>query len=1325
MINNKGTIPGQSNDLTVSFVPGVLRRKYAGGVPQEDRTNQQAQTAVLLWIDICSFSPLCNRLMKDKVEGVERITRILNKHYDHVLGTVAAYGGEPLFFAGDGVMIAWPDDQVKPEDAVPLAAACAQNILALRSTINDRNELLSMHAVIAAGQWQMLEMEGLHGNLLFSFFGSVFEEIVAASRNEAPNQVLISNHALSLMGPGYRAMPMQHHTSILYETPAHFLLPPKKTPKVTRKAIGKLRQFLPQTLVYPLSLERLKWIAEIRPVTVLFVRLVNYSNSSEANIIRLQNSVALTTPLVLHYGGLINQIWMDEKDSNILIYFGPPPSAHMDDPERGVYLALELHRALLQADFHNSIGVSSGQAYCGILGNNILRQYTVIGDVVNLSARIAGLGTNHIYCDKATFQASNKSVFYKTPREVAVKGFSEPVALYQPVAVIEAEQPALGIDNLVGREKERAILMEAYHNALSGSAGCVLVAGESGIGKTRFLEDFKSRVCEDPIMLLPTAGDFIGRHILYNVWEPVFAAILGISQATTAAGRQEALKEVQEKFGAEACVLNAVLQCNLPDSEAIKSLTESQKVAATHRLMLRILKEESEKQPLVIVVDDAHWMADDVSWKLVEALTATPGKVLVVLAVQELDHNLKTSISTIKPTTISLQELPEQDVAQLICARLNVNSVSTDLIGLIRKIAKGNPFHCIELLGSLVNQNLLSIDAGHCSFVGDVKISDLSMPDTVRGAIRERIDHLAHGSQLSLKVASVAGNRFGKKLVHNVYPIKTERRSVPYFLKDAEIAGFIRARVIDNMDGYSFNNVTTSEVAYEMTLAEQRRYLHQEIAQWYENEFPDNLFPYHLRLAHHWYHAGEKNKAVSYHEREAIRLFRLGYVKQALEVGLEGVKLLHQPIEKDPAAIGQKIGEHLAFINDFMQHRSVEQLADHKKLEDESVEVVIRMLLELCPFAHQCQQVELFALMTITSLRLTLEAGNGRAAAQVYGTYAVVYKAITQDSVGALAWSNLALVVDGRNHNTLQARVNFTHGWFIAHWLVPYKTLIPIAAAGADAGLDSNDMLFGCFNLSLTLILQVAAGAPLSTIVATSLIYQQRNNRNVLNAAFHLVHEAQMARVLQGLTNSYTSLSDTACDEAKDIANICTTDLYNQIGYYLISKVKLHVHFGNWQEAIAFADQAMPLLPAFANQPGHTEYEFYTAIASLYAAAETAGATAVPLHERADTGIKTCEAWAQLFPGNFANKLLLLQAIRAGLEARVEVAEQLFMRSAQEASAQGFIHECGLAYEHLARMQQSVGMDYTSSLDAALIAYKAWGAAGKVDYLKKTFSLPL
>ena len=151
-------------------------------------------------------------------------------------------------------------------------------------------------------------------------------------------------------------------------------------------------------------------MAEIRPVSIIFIKFPDIRKASSGKLHQMAEVSKLATPLVIKYEGLLYQIWMDDKATNMLICFGPYPTAHDDNPERSVQLAFEISALLKENSYENSIGISTGMAYCGILGNDVLRQHTVIGDVVNQSARISGVTLKDVICDQATYNATKKSV---------------------------------------------------------------------------------------------------------------------------------------------------------------------------------------------------------------------------------------------------------------------------------------------------------------------------------------------------------------------------------------------------------------------------------------------------------------------------------------------------------------------------------------------------------------------------------------------------------------------------------------------------------------------------------------------------------------------------------------------------------------------------------------------------------------------------------------------------------------------------------------------------------------------------------------------------
>lgn len=1311
--------------IVASFVPSFLRERFSIGNDWKLDNYSNESEAVLLWLDVYNFSAMCNRLMKEPESGVNKISSILHLHYEFLLKSIIQCGGTPLFFVGDGLMAFWPTNNLNAKESVRLAISCAFNVLEQNETFDDKNERISIHAVIAYGSWKMKELNGPHGKKLFSYFGDVFNELRSASKNRAPNKVLIRDLVIELIDEEVLVEPMEYNTSILVKNP-FFQMDLKKNEQVnwsySKEVLKRIQKFVPTTLNLPLSRERLNWVSELRPVSVVFVRFDNSMENTEAKVHDMDELANIITPLVEKHDGLLNMIWMDEKATNVLICFGPAPSAHIDNPLRSCKLAFEVNEILEMKGYDNSIGIGSGIAYCGVLGNDNLRQYTIIGDVVNLSSRYAAIRTHGIVCDETTYKASRKYIEFKPVIEINIKGESEAVRLF-PISSI-GEEDTKNIENdssaSIGRDKELNQIIDCFNKSDQQRSSIAILNGESGMGKSTLRKDFISQINKEELIYSNSAV-FIERQTPYYIWNEVFISILGLKSGSTSTSRTAKFEEIQERFGEKSCLLNVVLHTSFPESNWFRSLTAVNKVNESHNLLLEILGDISNQRKLIIMFDDAHWI-DEISWRLIKSINSEIGNTFLILSMEgESDKKIFDYNTLSNVTYIKLKELDEESLRKLFASKIGTTHVSDEIVALSKKVAKGNPLFSLEFINSLLEEGLIIVKNNSCELSKDATIGDHSLPETVRGALRRRIDKMDSGSQLTLKVGSVVGYKFGKEIVGDIYPIMNERHYVSSYLEEAKSSGFLNDTIVDNYDGYLFNNSAIADVSYESILADQKKFLHKKSALWYEKNFEDYLQPFHVRLANHWNQAGYKRKSIFYYKQESTRLFGLGFMRQALLIGLEGLKILNYNLTLDKESIGSQIAENSNVIQMLMKDRSISSLLDQKELESPETDELIEFMIFLSPLAHVGNEPELFALLGLICQRITLEEGNGKMAAMVYAMYSIIFKAFTNDSASSFAWSNLAIAVDIKNNCSYESSVLFIHGWFIAHWMMPVRTLIQLSNQGADAGFKSGDILYACFNLSCSVILMNMAGIKLNKVIDAASENILRNNNQVVNAAFHLKHEKQLAKVFQGKTDSYTSFSDDEIDEEKEIAIICNSDMYNQMSYYYISKLKLNAHFGNWQQGLEWGDKAYPLLMTFANQPGHVDLEFYYGLASLYCAAEKEGKESVAHLERANGIIETISSWSKLCPDNFLHKYLILKAVRSAFEGKHENANQLFVEAAMHARNENFSHDEGLAYEHLVRMKFTLKQNFDKDIQKAIAAYNVWGAHAKIDYLKAQF----
>src|SRR5258708_5548950 len=178
------------------------------------------------------------------------------------------------------------------------------------------------------------------------------------------------------------------------------------------------------------------WLAELRRVTVLFVNLPSLNHTTTLEQAQL---VASTLQTVLYrYEGSLNKLNVDDKGVTFVAALGLPPFAHEDDAVRGVQVALALRKKLNKLGVQSAIGITTGRAFCGAIGSDKRREYTMIGDVINLSARLMQAATGQIICDGATFQAARSHIQFDGGPSIKVKGKTDLVPVYYPRREVKA-----------------------------------------------------------------------------------------------------------------------------------------------------------------------------------------------------------------------------------------------------------------------------------------------------------------------------------------------------------------------------------------------------------------------------------------------------------------------------------------------------------------------------------------------------------------------------------------------------------------------------------------------------------------------------------------------------------------------------------------------------------------------------------------------------------------------------------------------------------------------------------------------------------------------
>ncbi|MFP2925643.1 AAA family ATPase [Pyxidicoccus sp. 3LG] len=913
----------EAASLLMPCVPALLvRRAVRRPLPPDGPESGCFPSAVLL-ADVSGFTPLTERLAQKGSAGAEELSRLLEQLFGPLVAVVAAHGGEILYFPGDALLALWPSREGDAALAVAVQRAVACG-LSLQRTMREPlfQELsLSLRVVIAAGEVQAVVAGGVQERWQALVRGEPFTQLRDAERSATPGEVLVSTAAWRSLeattegdvvsGVGARVKSVRAPAPV-----------PLSLPELPDGADAALRPFVSRVLRAALEVGDTGWLAELRRVTVLFLRLDGLPEAASDDLLpRLSGAVRALQEAVYAFGGSVNQLLVDDKGMVLVAGFGLPTCAHEDDAVRAVRTALQARTTLRTLGLRASVGIATGRVCCGLRGGASRHEYALMGRTVNLAARLMQDARDDILFDEATAQAVGERLWAERLPPVKVKGVAEPVLRFRPGSFDEARVHRAA-SALVGRAEERAVLDSGVEHFSLDQGGTIIVEGEAGMGKSSLLTYLAERARARGLRLLSGETDAAESSTLYYVWRPVFAALLGLPPASPPEARRLALQGRLAHVPEDATLaplLNPVLLLDLPDTEQTAQLQDQARADAALSLMVRWL---SAAGPSVLILEDCHWM-DSASWELLRRLSRDVPSWLMVLSTRPLPENPSPVLDALRqrPSTRSLRLAPmkDEDILSLVCTRLGVARLEDRIAAFIQQKSEGHPFYSEELAHALRDHGMLVVERGECRLMpGAGNLEALGLPSTLEGLITTRIDRLTMVQQLTLKAASVIGRSFGSGLLRDVHPLPEERERLTAHLTSLLALDLTLPLESATEPSYLFKHVITQEVAYNLLLFSQRRQLHEAVARWYERTYAEELTLFYPLLAYHWIRAGVRPRAL-----EALE--KAGEHAMATHAPGEAVAFFSKALELDqqsPERVGrlrrarweQKLGRALRWL---------------------------------------------------------------------------------------------------------------------------------------------------------------------------------------------------------------------------------------------------------------------------------------------------------------------------------------------------------------------------------------------------------------------------
>ena len=725
-----------------------------------------------------------------------------------------------------------------------------------------------------------------------------------------------------------------------------------------------LGQYVPKHLADKIRASQHFIEGERKQVTVLFAdirgstKLVEGLDPEEAQKI-IDPVLHVMMDAVHRFEGTVNQVLGD----GIMALFGAP-LAHEDHALRACYAALAMqeemrrHREKLgqseESGLHIGIGMNTGEVVVRSIDNDLNLDYSALGHTTHLAARmqeLAGGGTSLMTA--ATLREVEGFVEVNSLGPAQVKGFSRPVEAFELTGATAARTrlhaAALrGLTPFVGRKTEIEIFHRLAEQIASGKGQILSMVGEAGMGKSRLVHEFAHRYLPPGWLVVEATS------VSYGTAAPYFP-VIEMLRNYFAISRGEATPSIQEKVLHHVLALDqtlvdviaptlALLDSTVdfdPDSmsglpklfeqrqvmvEAVKKFAAIEPQQQRRRIfqaLKRMLVRESQRQPLLLIFEDLHWL-DEESQAFLDSLVDSLPVSRILLLVNYRPGYSDTWSGKTYYTRVRVEPLPPKGADELLLSLLGENPDIAPLRDLLIKRTEGNPFFVEESVRSLVETGVL-VGAKGAYRVG-VQLETIRIPSTVQTVLADRVDRLRVGEKQLLQAAAVIGVNVPLRLLRAITGLSDE--DFHDYLGKLQAAEFLyETHLFPDLE-FTFKHALTNEVVYNALLHERKTSLHAQITRALEGMTQDATHDHLEKLAHHAFHGELWDKSVSYLRQTGSKAMGRSAYREAAAC-LNRALLSLQKLPSNRQNLEQMIDLRLDFRNALFPLEELDRVIEH------------------------------------------------------------------------------------------------------------------------------------------------------------------------------------------------------------------------------------------------------------------------------------------------------------------------------------------------------------------------------------------------------------
>jgi class 3 adenylate cyclase/predicted ATPase len=647
--------------------------------------------------------------------------------------------------------------------------------------------------------------------------------------------------------------------------------------------------------------------AERRQLTVMFCDLVGSTGLSERldpedlrEVLRAYQKTCAEA--VGRYDGYIAKYIGD----GLLIYFGYP-QAHEDDAARAVRAGLDVIagierlardlRAEKDLELAVRLGIHTGLVVVGEMGAGAAREdMAIVGETPNVAARLEAMAEpNSVLIGARTYALVEGLFVCEGLGAQRLKGISEPLPVYRVCAESRATSRfeasvERGLTPLVGRAEEIGLLLKRWEQAKEGEGQVVLLSGEPGVGKSRILRGFRERLEAEPhSRVLYYCSPYHQNSAFHPVIDQMERA-LRLQKDDDAAAKLDKLDAVLSDLELPKAdlgfLLASLLSVPADDRYRDPALGPEQTKKRTTEAAIRIITAMARRQPVLMVVEDAHWLDPTTQEFLSLAVDQiASSRVLLFLTHRpefEPPWHAKSHV-----TALALNRLSRRDSAAMIGELTGGKGLPEEVLEQILAKTDGVPLFTEELTKAVLESGLLEEAGERYTLTGP--LPPLAIPASLQDSLMARLDRLAPVKEVA-QLAAMLGRVFSRDLLAAVSPL--DEGALDDALSRLVEAGLIYRHGIGAGESYEFKHALVQDAAYQSLLKSTRQRYHRRIAEVLEQRWPETAETEPELLAHHYTEARLIEPAIAYWRKAGERAGQRSAHQEAIAQLTKALNLL-------------------------------------------------------------------------------------------------------------------------------------------------------------------------------------------------------------------------------------------------------------------------------------------------------------------------------------------------------------------------------------------------------------------------------------------------